>query len=246
MIVFTMAGLSKRFRDAGYEKPKYQLQLWDGYVFDYAVASFTSFFETTQFLFIYRETGNSRSFIEQRATNLGIKNFKLTELPRETAGQAETVELGTNIAQVDEETPLTIFNIDTFRRPNLEINYNQKKLQGWLEVFEGEGSNWSFVKEDKEKRNIVAETTEKIPISNLCSNGLYYFATKTLFNEALQAERNKPSSTELYIAPIYNHLINSGKKIGFSKIKQNDLIFCGIPSEYEILTDKRIPWKTKK
>ena len=37
---------------------------------------------------------------------------------------------------------------------------------------------------------------------------------------------------ELYIAPIYNLLIQDGLDIRYTLIARNEVIFCGVPSEY--------------
>jgi hypothetical protein len=242
MIVFPMAGLSRRFTQKGYDAPKFRLPLWGGYVFDHAVASFAPSFHDTPFLFIFRETGGVQAFIEERAAALGIGAARLARLNAETAGQAETVELGLNVADVPDDTPLTIFNIDTFRKPDRSPFPMASDLSGSLEVFRGEGENWSFVRPDGDSVGLAAETAEKVAISDLCSDGLYQFASAALFREALAAERAAPSAPELYIAPIYNHLISGGHRIGYSEIDTRDLVFCGVPAEYEALVGTRPPW----
>lgn len=246
MIVFPMAGLSRRFTERGYSVPKFQLPLWDGYVFDYAVASFTPSFGNTPFLFIFRETGGVRAFIEARTKALAIKDVRLAQLEAATAGQAETVEFGISAIEAPDATQLTIFNIDTFRRPERSPFTLAPNLSGWLEVFQGEGENWSFVKPDKDALGLAVETAEKVAISDLCSDGLYHFDTVAMFREALAAERAAPSAPELYIAPIYNHLISRGYPVGYVEIDKHDLVFCGVPAEYEALTNQEAPWSVQQ
>jgi hypothetical protein len=211
-------------------------------VFDFAVASFAPVFAEHPFLFIYRETGNVRAFLEARTVALGIGHVCLAELEAITAGQAETVELGLTVSGIGQEVPITIFNIDTFRRPERPPFESPSNLAGGLEVFRGTGDNWSFVRPQHTTNCLVAETTEKIPISDLCSDGLYYFATIALFREALAAERAVPSAPELYIAPIYNHLIARGHVVEYREIPAQDIVFCGVPLEYEALSATEAPW----
>lgn len=241
MIVIPMAGTSRRFLDAGYENAKFMLPLWDGYVFDYAVSSFADQFSDTEILFIYRQTRSQKEFLESRVRALGIKHAHLCALEELTAGQAETVEVGIDRAELAPETPLTIFNIDTFRLPWVRPPGIPGKADGWLEVFRGEGDNWSFVRPADEP-GLAAETTEKVPISDLCCTGLYHFATADLFKEALAEERRNPSSPELYIAPIYNHLIERGHRIGYGVIESDAVLFCGVPNEYEELQKRAAPY----
>ncbi len=243
MIIFPMAGLSNRFTQKGYTLPKYMLPLWGGTVFDFAVSSFQPSFETQPFLFIYRETGGVKTFLTERAAALGIRRALFTELVAPTAGQAETVEMGLAASGTPPEAPLTIFNIDTFRNPTASPFPIQDGLAGWLEVFKGAGDNWSFVLPEEGEPGIAAKTAEKIPISDLCCTGLYHFSSSDLFRSALMQERSRPSAPELYVAPIYNHLIASGHRIGYGTVAAEDLVHCGLPHEYEALIPAPQPWK---
>lgn len=243
MIVFPMAGLSRRFADAGYTVPKFKLPIWGGYVFDFAVSSFEAHFQTERFVFIYRETGGIEGFLKERVALLGINDAVFVGLERCTAGQAETVELGLKFAGVTADSEITIFNIDTFRRPGMVGVPNRDNLSGCLEVFEGEGDNWSFALPDPSDESLVARTAEKVAISKFCSDGLYHFSSMKIFEEALRQERMKPSAAELYIAPIFNHVINDGKLIGLVVAEIEDLRFCGVPDEYESLCAQTAPWQ---
>lgn len=239
MIVLPMAGLSKRFFEAGYVLPKFMLPLWGGTVFDHAVGSFSEYFSSERFLIVARHIAghNVEGFIKQRCESLGISDLHLVMIDRETAGQAETVELGLREAN-DLESTLTIFNIDTFRSG---FRYPDAPwfdaCDGYLEVFQGEGANWSYVEPGRDGLNRVVRTTEKIPISDLCCTGLYYFSSSRDFIGAVEAERANPSARELYVAPIYNHLISVGRRIHWQTIDRSAVQFCGVPDEYERLRE---------
>ena len=109
---------------------------------------------------------------------------------------------------------------------------------GFLEVFEGDGDGWSFV--ESGNGNTVVRTAEKMRISNLCSNGLYYFSKIILFRQAYEDYLNQGLSVngELYIAPLYNLLIQEGKDIRFNLIEKGKIDHCGIPIDYEYLKSK--------
>lgn len=227
-----MAGRSQRFRDAGYTTPKHALTLGGESVFAHAVGSFASYFNSLPFIFITADAG-AEAFVRTEAVRLGITDWEVRRLQRPTAGQAETVELG--LAGHADEVALTIFNIDTFR-PGFEFPPRMADLDGWLEVFPGTGANWSYVRPDPQQPDRVAETAEKRPISDLCCTGLYHFARAGDFRRALAAERLNPQAAELYVAPLYNTLIREGARIGYSVIEPSDVIFCGVPAEYEALS----------
>mgnify|MGYP000848854876 CR=1 FL=1 len=237
MIVIPMAGLSSRFTKAGYTKPKYMLPLAGKSVFAHSIESFSAYFGVMPFVFIARPVADTEAFIRKETAKLGIKDVRIIILDHETAGQAETVELGVRKAGLSLETPLTIFNIDTFRK-NFRFPDEPwfKRSDGYLEVFKGEGANWSYVgPEENSSEPLAARTTEKQPISDLCCDGLYHFAHTCDFFDALAQERLSPSSPELYVAPLYNHLIKEGHKIHYDLVPQDLITFCGVPAEYTAL-----------
>ena len=229
-----MAGLSARFFDAGYDKPKYMLPGHGQPLFDHAVRSFQEYFSTLPFVFIVRDIHNTPSFVRKQCAHLAIKNYSVVVLQEETRGQAETVFLG--LKDANESEPLTVFNIDTFR-PGFVLPDASHHSDGYLEVFKGEGQNWSYAKPASASSDRVIETAEKNPISDLCSTGLYHFSEVKSFKMAYEFEQQKPlaelKNKELYIAPLYNHLIQLGQDIRYHLIARDEVIFCGVPKEYE-------------
>jgi hypothetical protein len=237
-----MAGLSARFSAAGYDRPKYMLQLGGQSLFDHAVVSFSRYFDQMPFLFIFRDVVGTYTFVAERVAALGIKSAALVALDAPTRGQAETAALGLRRARVDPASPLTLFNIDTFRPGfTFPVHSAPRALDGYLEVFEGEGDNWSFVRSDPDDPTLVAETSEKRPISTLCCTGLYNFAAARDFLDAYEAGLSDPAlrgpGDEVFVAPLYNWLIKQGRSIGYDLIPREAVIFCGVPREYEALLD---------
>lgn len=226
-----MAGRSQRFFDAGYDRPKHMLELGRRSVFAHAVASFEAAFADTPFLFIAAD--EAVPFVRREARALGVAAFEVVGLGEVTGGQAETVERG--LDATGWAGPLTIFNIDTFRPGFSFPGEPLANADGWLEVFRGAGANWSYVKPAPGPEPWALETAEKRPISDLCCTGLYHFARAGDFRAALAAERAAPQAAELYVAPLYNHLIAAGARIGWRLIGGSEVVFCGTPDEYEAL-----------
>jgi hypothetical protein len=234
MIVIPMAGRSQRFYDAGYDRPKFMLQLSGRSVFAHAVGSFEAAFADTPFLFI--AAAEAAPFVRQEARALGVAQFEVVSLSSPTAGQAETVERG--VEALGWAGPLAIFNIDTFRPGFALPGEPLASADGWLEVFRGSGANWSYVKPAPGPEPWALETAEKRPISDLCCTGLYHFARAADFHAALAAERAAPQASELYVAPLYNHLIAAGRRIGWRLVEADEVVFCGTPAEYEALKER--------
>jgi hypothetical protein len=236
MIIIPMAGLSKRFQDAGYDRPKYMLPLAGRTVFDHAMDSFRRYFDTMPFLFVCRDVAGTSLFVRRSCEAIGLRDASVAVLEAPTAGQAETVELGLCQANISDTTSITIFNIDTFR-PGFEFPAEAwwPYSDGYLEVFRGSGANWSYVRPSSLEDGLVVETAEKRAISDLCCTGLYHFARAGDFRDALAKERLSPAAHELYVAPLYNQLIATGHRINYQVIARSDISFCGVPAEYEAL-----------
>ncbi|WP_163130242.1 glycosyltransferase family 2 protein [Agarivorans sp. Alg241-V36] len=237
MVIIPMAGLSSRFLEAGYKKPKLMLEAKEKTLFEHSVGSFSNYFKSTPFLFIVRDIYESAEFVESKAIEMAISNYTIVTLNQETQGQAETVTLGLKEWQLKndivDDCPITIFNIDTFR-PNFVFPKLDSLGDGYLEVFQGSGDNWSFVK--ALNSNKVIETAEKKPISDLCCTGLYHFKSFRTYLRAYTAYANLPKEDwdkgEIYVAPLYNFLISENLDIRYNLIERNQVIFCGIPDEY--------------
>lgn len=231
MIVFPMAGLSSRFTRAGYDRPKWMLPLAGRPLLDWSLLGFQAMFDSHPFLLVHLDLPGVADFVRERAAALGIRDARLVPLAAPTRGQAETVLLGLDGAGLPDAEPVTIFNIDTIRpgvRPEAFTGRD-----GWLECFEGEGDHWSFVRPGPDGR--AMQVTEKVRISNLCCSGLYHFGSAALFREAYAAELAAPSTNELYVAPMYQHMIAAGRDVGYGTVAAGEIFFSGTPAEYEAL-----------
>lgn len=230
IFVIPMAGESRRFRAAGYCRPKYELTLHGRPVFDHAVNSFASYFDSEPFLFVVRATASD--FVRERCRILGIRNPLIVPLHCGTSGQAESVLRGIDAAGIDDGESITIFNIDTFR-PGYRLP--ECACDGVIEVFHGEGLSWSFIALHPSRPFAVSETAEKLPISKFCCTGVYQFSAASDFRWAYDQPliaRSEAERTERYVAPLYNPLIAHGRDIRYELIAAEDVIFCGTPEQY--------------
>ncbi|CAH7391829.1 Nucleoside-diphosphate-sugar pyrophosphorylase involved in lipopolysaccharide biosynthesis/translation initiation factor 2B, gamma/epsilon subunits (eIF-2Bgamma/eIF-2Bepsilon) [Vibrio chagasii] len=240
MIIIPMAGLSSRFFKAGFKQPKYMLEAHGCTLFAHAINSFKDYFSSEHFLFIVRDVQDTPQFVAQQATSLGIVSYEIKILNEETRGQAETVYLGSQ--HCNDHEPITIFNIDTFR-PGFNYPASMDQWDGYLEVFSGEGDNWSYARPVSSKTTKVIETAEKRRISDLCCTGLYQFSSLKDYRDSYLHYLSLPAEQwdkgELYVAPLYNYLIQRNKNIHYHLIDRNEVIFCGVPDEYyEFLEQK--------
>ena len=172
MICIPMAGNSSRFYDAGYSKPKFQLEIEGVSLFRLSLMSFQKYFETETFLFVLNRKTNSMIFLENELKTLKITNYEIVQLESDTRGQADTVAIALESRSMEKDEHLLIFNIDTirpdFRYPNHFPDYP------WIETFFADGDHWSFV-EPFLNSDCVSRVVEKQRISNYCSTGMYFF-----------------------------------------------------------------------
>lgn len=236
MIIIPMAGKSSRFYKAGFDVPKFMLNVYkNSDVFTEAVLSFKKFFTTDFFVFIHRSDDNSEVFINKKCLELKISKFKLFKINKDTRGQADTIAIFLKtLSKIKLEECIYIFNIDSFRlnfiKPNKQF---LNTISGYLELFEGKGNHWSFA---KIRGDLVVRTAEKIRISNYCSNGLYYFSSGCIFLKTFE-KMEKKSNKELFVAPMYNYLILDGYKVKYKIIDKQQTVFCGTPDEYTKLQE---------
>jgi hypothetical protein len=243
MIVIPMAGNSRRFLEAGYTRPKYELEVRGESLFALTVGSFSRYFDSERFVFVCRSDLAAQSFVAAECERLGIRHAEIVALPFPTRGQAETVLLGLQGRGFDDNESLLVFNVDTIRAhyafpPACEF------ADGYLEVFVGSGDGWSFVEPTAGFSMRVLRTTEKERISNLCSTGLYHFARAGDFAWACRiamqdADAFRARWKELYVAPLYNLLIAQGKVIAYHRVGRDEVRFSGVPAEYEALVRAR-------
>jgi hypothetical protein len=183
--------------------------------------------------------------VRDRARALGISDWRVVPLSAPTLGQAETIALGLRAAGTARNQALTIFNIDTFR-PGFAhpTAFDVRAVDGYLEVFEDDGANWSFVgpvPEDAACR--VARTTEKEPHIAPGLHGPVPLSLRGRLSDRLRRQARPGAegvgAGELYVAPLYNDLIVRGADIRYACIARAAVEFCGVPGEYEEIVYKR-------
>lgn len=235
MIIFPMAGKSSRFFNAGYTSIKYKLKLGEESLFHHSVKSFQKYFSSDHFIFILPYDSSDQNYIKYETEKLGILNYTIVTLKKETRGQAETVYLALKEINIIEE--IYIFNIDTILL-DFSKSYENEKTDAYLEFFIGEGNHWSFA--ELTNQNEVLRVVEKERISKFCSNGLYYFRNSQVFCEVFEDNKrnNILSKGEFFIAPLYNNLILKNLIVKAKLIDLETILFSGTPEEYESLKSK--------
>lgn len=235
-IVITMAGEGKRFKDVGYNIPKFKIEIAGNTMFHWSMLSLEDFYnlKDTKFIFITRKIDDAKSLIynEMFSKNVKKEQIFIIELDEVTDGQATSALKAKKFWNENEE--LIIYNIDTYVEAN-NIKYNDFKGDGFIPCFNALGDHWSFVKLDKDGNAI--EVKEKERISNNCTIGLYYFKSCKLYERIYcdyYNNDNNKINNEKYIAPMYNYMINSGMKVKICEIDKEKVHVLGTPTELEL------------
>jgi hypothetical protein len=241
MIVIPMAGQSRRFREAGHACPKYELPLHGETLFARCVRSFERYFRSERFVFVARREFDAERFVDSECARLGIADRVTVLLDHSTRGQAETVLHGLHGAACGDNDAILVFNIDTIR-PGYVFPAEAADADGYLEVVRAAGEHWSFVRPAASFGRRVAETTEKRRVSDLCCTGLYHFARAADFADACEAALREPDGYlarwgELYVAPLYNALLQAGRRIVYVEAPAGEVHFAGTPDEYAALAN---------
>jgi dTDP-glucose pyrophosphorylase len=164
------------------------------------------------------------------------ENSKIVSVTGVTEGAACTVLLAKESINNDEE--LIIANSDQWVNWNNQhfLSYlREKNADGGIVTFIATHPKWSFVKINEE--GLVTEVAEKKPISNIATVGIYYFKKGSDFVQAAEQMISKDIRTnnEFYVAPVFNEMIASGKKILTYPIAE--MRGLGTPEDLKRFTD---------
>ncbi len=231
-VVITMAGRGTRFRDAGHDRPKYEIEARGRALFDWAVDSLRPFFDEAAFVFIGRREPSCADYVRTACARLGIERFDILEIDGDTPGQAATARLVEPcLDNVDE--PFLVYNIDTRVDPRA-WSPDAVHGAGWIPCFPGHGDHWSFARLDDD--GFVCEVREKTRISDHATVGLYGFESFRLFAEAYDDAyagegAAAPEAGERYIAPLYNRLIAAGRDVTIHHLPFDTVVPLGTPAE---------------
>jgi dTDP-glucose pyrophosphorylase len=228
-IIITMAGAGSRFRDAGYTLPKYQIEAHGKTLFEWSLLSLRDYLpRTSRVIFIVRAEDRAEAFLREQTQMLSIPHPVIVELNHLTDGQATTALLG--MKDCENHEPVMIYNIDTYVEPG-ELRFDQIRGDGYIPCFHAEGEHWSFVRLNPE--HDAVEVAEKRRISDNCSIGAYYFASAALYRDAYDRLYGSgwDGVKEKYIAPMYNRLIEDGRKVTISLVNPQSVHVLGTPEE---------------
>jgi dTDP-glucose pyrophosphorylase len=240
-LIITMAGESRRFKEAGFTQPKYRLSVHERTLFSWSIESLRHFIDAGWTLCFIGRAGDEdlKAFIEAELQQFGSPSFQLVQLDAPTDGQASTAMMAEEHVGADE--PCAIYNIDTFVHPDA-LDPEDFSGDGWIPCFPGEGDGWSFVVANDD--HDVSEVREKVRVSPHCTVGFYGFGSFQLFADAYHKGTSASGAAELkerYIAPLYNVLIEQGLAVKNHCLPKDAVIPLGTPAEVDAFASGHAP-----
>ena len=214
-IVIPMAGLGKRFSDAGYDKPKPLVDVLGEPMIVRVIENITELRGWGNLIFILNgkdDTEEIESLIEE---NVCRGDFSIIKTDGLTDGSARTVLLARDI--IDKKQELVVTNCDQIIH-DLDLSL----LSEFARINGADGVLGSFISTSPKNSYMLLDDSgcvqlvkEKIVISNLATNGLHYWRKGSDFVDSAtkMIEANERYNNEFYVAPSYNYMIKDGKKV---------------------------------
>lgn len=234
-IVIPMAGAGSRFALAGYTDPKPLISI-KGVPMIKIVINNLRPNRDHRFIFICRKAHIEAYDLERKlsAWAPGCQIISINEL---TDGAACTVLAAKE--SINNDHPLMIANSDQYI--DFDINHylaelHTKNLDGLIMTMHANDSKWSYV--GLSRNRTVTHVVEKKVISNEATVGIYNFnkGKDFVFSAEQMISKNQRVNNEFYVAPTYNQLIETGKRIGIFNIgKEADGMYgLGTPEDLKL------------
>lgn len=229
-IVVPMAGRGSRFVKAGFTDPKPLISVYGHPMIEYVVKNITPAREH-RFIFICQEEHLNRYHLAEKLWAIA-PGCVIIPINYITEGAACTVLLAAE--EIDNQDELMIANSDQY--VDIDINDYLGKMAGYdglIMTMPASDPKWSYVKYDEQK--LVTLVREKEVISDEATVGIYNYQHGSDFVKYARQmiDRNIRVNNEFYVAPVYNEMIEAGRRITFDDIGEK-MYGLGIPEDLEI------------
>lgn len=232
-IILCMAGVYRRFREAGYTTPKFLLPFGEGTVLTRVIAGLNPHLPIL--LVANRRDEGHRDAILTSVAAAGARGDLV--FVGDTAGQAETADVGARLAEERGWSgPALFHNVDTVveGRNLSQIAGILDRDDGFIDTFRSDSPAFSYVRlapdEDPPR---VTEIAEKVVISPHATTGLYGFRSASAYR-TLAAGTTARSRGEFYVSDVYATLLGAGGVIRAGLTAPGHrTILLGTPAEYE-------------
>jgi RpiB/LacA/LacB family sugar-phosphate isomerase len=234
-LLVPMAGLGKRFFDEGFTSPKPLIMVDDKHIIDYAFDSINP--EQYNITFVVRREH--------------VNNFCIDKILKKKFGDAVNIVITESLTQgtvcscllareyIANDQPLIIYTLDVNFRPRFNVDDIPKDLDGFVLTFKANSPAYSYVEIDSD--GYATRTAEKEVISPNAAVGIYYFKTGNMFCSYARRmiDERMLTNNEYYVCPLYNILIEDGRKVGTKSVDKMHLM--GTPQELKFFVKNSLP-----
>jgi 3,4-dihydroxy-2-butanone 4-phosphate synthase len=245
-ILFPIAGLGTRFKNNGYIDPKPFVKFKGKPLIEWSLSSLKL---TGKYYVIVNGLEDEYLSVLEDIKNRYFLDLEVIDIGRSTRGQAETCLLGVQQSNIDLNEPLIITNCDqytpwnsnrflSFIRDNdpdgVVSTYNHSNIQV------GADSPYSHIELNDD--GYAVRLAEKIAISPLALNGIFYWKSGQLFVDStlkLMGDDSDGGFTsgklscvkEKYVSLTYNYLISDNRRVMNYHMNDDEFISLGSPND---------------
>lgn len=227
-----MAGLGSRFIKEGFKVPKQLINIKDKHLIDISLDCLD--YEGCNLIFVVRDETVYNYHMDDLLRKKFGDDIKVVVLDKLTDGSVCSCLYAEEY--IDNDAPLIIHTLDIEFRPVFNPHImNDLDGDGLLLTFKSNSANYSYAKVNE--NGFVTETAEKKAISNDACVGIYGFKKGSDFCKYAREmiERDLRTKNEFYISPLYNLLIEDGKKIRTEPVDKMHVF--GTPDEFHFYKD---------
>ena len=214
-IVVPMAGRGSRFVKEGYQMPKPLIDIYGHPMIEYVTRNIRPLCEH-RFIYICQEEHLEKYGLEGELRRIA-PGCVIIPINYITEGAACTVLLAEKY--IDNTDPLMIANSDQYVDMNIDV-YLQAlgDYDGLIMTMPADDPKWSFIKYNSQ--GLVTLVREKEVISDQATVGIYNYSHGCDFVRYADQmiNRNIRVNNEFYVAPVYNEMIEAGKRIIYNDI----------------------------
>jgi HAD superfamily hydrolase (TIGR01509 family) len=225
-VLIPMAGLGKRFSEAGYEFPKPLIDVNNKTMIQAVVESLS--IKANYIYLVQKEHYEKYSL--NTILNTITPGCKIVLVDGITEGAAVTCLIAKDL--INNDNQLLIANSDQIVDwDSREFLYTlqDKNADGGIATFKSNHPKWSYAKTND--LGIVLEVAEKNPISDNATVGIYYWKKGSDFVKYAEQmiDKNIRTNNEFYVCPVFNEAISDNKLI--YTIEINKMWGVGTPED---------------
>jgi len=235
-IVIPMAGRGSRFAKAGYKMPKPLITIHGRPMIEYVTQNIRPSQEH-RFIYICQQEHLEKYDLANELDRMA-PGCKIVVVDHITEGAACTVLLAE--PYIDNEDALMIANSDQFVDTDIDDYLAEiGDYDGLIMTMPASDPKWSYICYNAE--GLVTLVREKEVISNQATVGIYNYKHGQDFVRYAHQMINKNIrvNNEFYVAPVYNEMVQAGKKLVFRDVG-DQMYGLGTPEDLEIFLNNPV------